>query len=63
MNGAKAWSGNIQDNLDHLVVPENKNVLQKNGMGMSKGYRNLLEEHSKAKDGTIYGSKYSSIEL
>ena len=38
MTGPKAWLGNIQDNLSHLVVPENEEVLKQNGMSISEGH-------------------------
>lgn len=58
MTGPKAWLGNIQGKLSHLVVPENEEVLKQNGMSISEGHRSLLKENSETKDGTTHGSKY-----
>ena len=53
----KAWIGHMQNNFSHLVVPEGKEVLKQNGMGVSQGHTSLPKENSKTKDAVTYGSK------
>ena len=53
----KARIGHMQNNFSHLVVPEGKEVLKQNDMGVSQGHKSLPKENSKTKDAVSYGSK------
>ena len=57
LNTCKAWLGHVQNNFNHLVVPESEEVLKQNDMGVSQGHTSLQKENSKTKDDVTYGSK------